>query len=195
MKRLFLPLALPLALAALAGCVSFGSEPPPFLMTLTPDAQVESGTNRTAAIGQAITIARPEVPQKLTTNRLPVQTADTTIAFLADAVWVATPNQLFRSLLSEVVAARTGRVVLDPATYTEDPGTIVRGQLHEFGLDARTREAVILYDAAITTAEGVRTRRFEAREPVGAEDARSVSEALNRAANRIAIEFSDWLAV
>jgi hypothetical protein len=29
---------------------------------------------------------------------------------------------------------------------------------------------------------------------VGVEDARNVSEALNRAANRIAVEFSDWLA-
>jgi cholesterol transport system auxiliary component len=190
MKRLFLPIAL----AALAGCVSFGSEPPPFLMTLSPDQQVESGANRSAATGQAITIVRPEVPQKLITNRLPVQTADTTVAFLADAVWVDTPNELFRSLLSEVVAARTGRVVLDPATYTEDPGTVVRGQLHEFGLDARSREVVVLYDASITTAEGVRTRRFEAREQVFAEDARSVSQALNRAANRVAVEFSDWLA-
>lgn len=190
MKRLFLPLAF----AALAGCVSFGSAPPPFLMTLSPDQQIETGANRSAAVGQAITIERPEVPQKLITNRLPVQTADTTIAFLADAVWVDTPNELFRSLLAEVVAARTGRVVLDPATYTEDPGTIVRGQLLEFGLDARSREVVVLYDASIRTGAGVRTRRFEAREQVFAEDAQTVSQALNRAANRVAVELSDWLA-
>lgn len=189
MKRLF-PL---IALAALTGCISFGSEPPPFLMALSPDQQIESGSSRAAAMGQAITIQRPEVPQKLITNRLPVQTGETTIAYLADALWVDTPNELFRALLSEVVAARSGRVVLDPATYSEDPGTIVRGQLHEFGLDARTNETVIVYDATISGPDGVRTRRFEQRERVFSQDAQSVAQALNRAANRIAIEISDWV--
>lgn len=189
MKRLF-PL---IALAALAGCVSFGSAPPPFLMTLSSDQQVESGSSRTATLGQAITIRRPEVPQKLITNRLPVQTGPTTIAYLTDALWVDTPNELFRSLLSETLAARTGRVVLDPATYAEDPGTVVRGQLHEFGLDARTGETVIVYDATITDENGVRTRRFEQREPAFAQDAQTVAQALNRATNRMAVEFSDWV--
>ncbi len=177
----------------LAGCVSFGSEPPPFLMTLTADEQIAGGTARSSAPGEAITIERPEVPQKLITNRLPVQTGETTIAFLQGAVWVDTPNKLFQALLSEVVAARTGRVVLDPAIYTADRGTVVRGQLLEFGYNAPSSEVVIVYDAAITDASGVRTRRFEAREPVYAEDAQTVSRALNRAANRMAIEFSDWL--
>ncbi|MGP1354143.1 MAG: ABC-type transport auxiliary lipoprotein family protein [Parasphingopyxis sp.] len=189
MKR-FLPLV---ALATLTGCVSFGSEPPPFLMALNADAQVAGGSARSAAVGQAITVQRPEVPQKLITNRLPVQTGETTIAYLADALWVDTPNELFRALLSETLAARTGRVVLDPATYSADPGMIVNGQLHEFGLDARTNETVIVYDATITDANGVRTRRFEQREPVFAQDAQTVAQALNRAANRMAIEFSDWV--
>lgn len=189
MKRFF-PL---IALTALAGCVSFGSAPPPFLMTLSSDQQVEGGSSRTAAIGQAITIQRPEVPQKLITNRLPVQTGPTTIAYLADALWVDTPNELFRSLLSETLAARTGRVVLDPATYAEDPGTVVRGQLHEFGLDARSGETVIVYDATITDENGVRTRRFEQREPAFAQDAQTVAQALNRATNRMAVDFSDWV--
>lgn len=190
MKRLF-PL---IALAALTGCVSFGSAPPPFLMALSPDQQIEGGSSRTASMGQAITIERPEVPQKLITNRLPVQTGETTIAYLTNALWVDTPNELLRALLSEVVAARTGRVVLDPATYSEDPGTIIRGQLHEFGLDARTNEAVIVYDTTITDDTGVRTRRFEQRETVFAQDAQTVAQALNRAANRMAVEFSDWVA-
>lgn len=190
MKRLF-PL---IALAALAGCVSFGSAPPPFLMSLSPDQQIEAGSSRTASMGQAITIQRPEVPQKLITNRLPVQTGETTIAYLTNALWVDTPNELLRALLSEVVAARTGRVVLDPATYSGDPGTIIRGQLQEFGLDARTNEAVIVYDTTITDDNGVRTRRFEQRETVFAQDAQTVAQALNRAANRMAVEFSDWVA-
>ena len=188
------PLLPLMAALALTRCISFGAEPPPFLLSLTPDEQVAGGTSRTASIGQAITIQRPEVPQKLITNRVPVDTSDTTIAYLQNALWVDTPNELFRALLAEVVAARTGRVVLDPAQYSAEPGTIVRGQLHEFGLDARTQEVVIVYDASIDSGDGVRTRRFEQREPVFAEDAQSVGNALNRAANQMAIEFSDWVA-
>jgi cholesterol transport system auxiliary component len=190
MKRLFSLVAL----VALSGCLSFGSAPPPFLLSLTADEQISAGTNRVAAVGQAITIERPEVPQKLVTNRLPVQTSDTTIAYLSGALWVDTPNELFRALISEVTAARTGRVILDPALYTSDPGTIVRGQLQEFGLDARSQQVVIVYDASIGNGDGLRTRRFEAREQVFAEDAQSVGQALNRAANRLAAEFSDWVA-
>lgn len=189
MKR-FLPV---IALAMLGGCISFGAEPPPFLMALTADQQVTPGTDRTASTGQAITIERPQIPQKLATNRVPVHTSDTTLAYLQNAQWVDTPNELFRSLVSEVVAARTGRVVLDPAQYSADPGTLVRGQLLEFGLDSTTREVVVVYDATINGAGGVRNRRFEAREPVAVEDARSVAQALNRAANRVAVEVSDWL--
>ncbi len=189
--RIILPL---IALAALSGCISFGSEPPPYLMTLSADEAPAAGATRTAAMGQAITIERPEVPQELITNRVPVRTSDTTIAYLQNAVWVDTPSELFRALVGEVVAARTGRVVLDPATYSTDPGTIVRGELREFGLDARSREVVIVYDASINTAGGVRTRRFEAREQIFAEDGRSVAEGLNRAANRMAIEVSNWIA-
>lgn len=188
--RIFLPL---IALAALSGCISFGEEPPPYLMTLSADEEIATGATRTAAMGQAITIERPEVPQQLITNRVPVRTGETTIAYLQNAVWVDTPNELFRALVSEVVAARTGRVVLDPATYVTDPGTIVRGELREFGLDARTQEVLIVYDASINMPGGVRTRRFEAREQVSAQDGQSVAIGLNRAANRMAVEISDWI--
>ncbi len=191
MKRMLFPVA---ALVALSGCLSFGEDPPPFLMTLTADTQVEAGATRSAGIGQAITIEKPDVPQALVTNRLPVTTSDTSIAYLQNALWVDTPNELLRALLAEVTAARTGRVVLDPSQYHADPGTVVTGQLQRFGLDARTRQVVIVYDAQLNGEGGVRTRRFEQREPVAAEDAGSVANALNRAANRLAIEFSDWIA-
>lgn len=185
--------ALAAAAAALSGCISFGTPPPPSLMTLTADQQVAGGATRAAAQGDAITILPPRLSAALATQRVPVQTSDTALAYLVDALWIETPDTLFQRLLSEVAAARTGRIVLDPAQFSADPGTRVTGELHEFGLDARSREAVIVYDAAISTAAGVRTRRFEAREPVAAEDPQSVAAALNRAANRIAVEFSDWV--
>ena len=191
MNKTILPI---LALAALTGCISFGEEPPPFLMTLTADQQVAAGDSRAAATGQAITIHAPAVPQRLATTRLPVQTSDTAVAYLTGALWVDSPAELFRGLLSEVVAARTGRVVLNPAQFTSDPGTVVTGELQEFGLDAPAGEVVIVYDAVITGTDGVRTRRFEAREPVFDEQPQTVAQALNRAANRLAAEFSGWLA-
>ena len=54
-------------------------------------------------------------------------------------------------------------------------------------------EVVIVYDTTITDDNGVRTRRFEQRETVYAQDAQTIAQALNRAANRMAVEFSDWI--
>lgn len=186
-------LSLAAAAALLSGCINFGTPPPPSLMTLTAEQQIAGGATRSAAPGDAITIVEPALPAALATQRVPVQTSDTALAYLVAALWVETPDTLFQRLLSEVVAARTGRIVLNPGQFNADPGTRVTGELHEFGLDARTREAAIVYDAAISTSSGVRTRRFEAREPVAAEDPQSVAGGLNRAANRVAVEFSDWL--
>lgn len=182
------------ALAALPGCISLGGEPPPYLLTLQPDQQVEAGVSRSAGAGTAITINRPEAPQKLAVDRVVVQTSPTTLAYLQNATWADVPAELFRALLSEVVAARTGRVVLDPAQYTSDPGTIVTGRLLDFGYEVAGGEAVVVYEAAITDGSGVRTRRFEAREPAIAEVPRNVGQALNRAANRVAVDVADWLA-
>ena len=185
-----------LALSALmlSACISFGAEPPPFLLTLSADQQITVGADRTTTTGQGITISEPSIPQKLATNRLAVATGPTTVAYFPNALWSDSPAALFRSLLSEVIAARTGRVVLDPRQYSADPGTIVTGQLHEFGYDSTRRDVVIRYDAAISGPAGVRTRRFETREPVAFEEAQALSQALNTAANRVATEVADWVA-
>lgn len=184
-----------LLLLALPGCISFGEDPPPFLLTLSPEQTVQAGASRTAAAGQPITIDEPLIPQKLSTNRLAVNTGETTVAYFPNTQWTDTPNALFRDLVSEVVAARTGRVVLDPRQYTSAPGLVVGGQLHEFGYDAASGQVVIRYDAVINEGSGsVRTRRFEAREPVSVEEAQYLAQALNRAANRVAAEVSDWIA-
>ena len=77
----------------------------------------------------------PAVPQALRTTRVPVYVDDTTIQYLEDAVWVEQPGALFARLLGETIAARTGRVVLDPAQYSHDPGTRLTGTLVRFGYD------------------------------------------------------------
>lgn len=182
-----------LGAVALAGCVSFGAEPPASLMTLTPAATRPADQGRVAPAGQAITVVEPTVPQELATQRVPVETGNA-VAYVKDAQWVDMPSALFAHLLSETIAARTGRVVLDPRQFTLDPGIRLTGRLQMFGIDADRMEAVAIYDAALASGpDKVETRRFEARVPIAAIDQPSAAAALNQAANRIAAEVADWI--
>jgi cholesterol transport system auxiliary component len=187
--RPFLALA---ASLAVSGCLSFGAKPPPTLMRLTSDAQ-RAGASRTAAAGQAITVVPPSAPAELLTMRVPVRTGATAVAYVKDAQWVEVPTILFARLLSETIAAKSGRVVLDPKQFTFDPGQRLTGTLQTFGLDADRMEAVLVYDAAVSRGTAVETRRFEAHVPVPALDAASAPAALNQAANQVATEVAAWV--
>ena len=177
----------------LAGCISFGSKPPPTLMRLTADAAL-APSSRTAPATQAITVITPSAAQEINTPRVPVRTGTTAVAYLPNAQWVEVPSALFGRLRSETIAARTGRGVLDPKQFTFDPGQRLSGTLHTFGLNADTMEAVLIYDAALARgSDAVETRRFEARAPVAAIDAASAPEALNRIANQVAAEVAAWV--
>jgi len=182
------------AALTLSGCISFGEKPPPVLLTLTASSTIAAGTDRRTAAGAAITVETPVVPQALQTLRVPVQANTISIAYVKDAQWVEQPNKLFQHLLSETIAARTGRVVLDPHQSTLDPGIRLTGVLQSFGLDATTGEASVVYDAQLGTANGttVETRRFAAQAPARAQ-AQSVAAALNNCANQVAVEVADWI--
>jgi cholesterol transport system auxiliary component len=185
-------LALPLALG-LAACLSFGAKPPPFFLRLTPAAGPAVAAPRSAPASQAITVVVPVVPQELRTTRVPVRTGANQVAYLPNAVWVEAPNALFARLLSDTIAARTGRVVLDPSQFTLDPGVRLSGTLQSFGLVADTNEAVVTYDAAISRGpDRVETRRFEARVPATADPA-GAAQALNQAANQVAADVAGWV--
>lgn len=189
-KRSFLALA---AALALSGCLSFGPKVPPVLMRLTSDAQL-TASSRTAPAAQAITVVPPTAPAELNTPRVPVRTGATQVAYVKDAQWVEVPTILFARLLSETIAAKSGRVVLDPKQFTFDPGQRLTGTLQAFGLDADRMEAVLVYDAAVSRGkDAVETRRFEARVPVAALDAASAPAALNQAANQVAAEVAAWV--
>ena len=176
----------------LAGC-SFGPKVPDSLFRLTPAQAVPVETSRSATPAQAVTVLVPTVPQELRTPRVPVRTGGS-VAYLKDAQWVEMPGPLFGRLLSETIAARTGRVVLDPAQFAFDPGVRLTGQLLSFGIDAASNEAVVTYDAALArTADRVEIRRFEARVPVAAIDPASAGPALNQAANQVATEVAGWI--
>lgn len=187
--RPFLALA---AALAVSGC-SFGPKVPPVLMRLTPDAQL-AASSRSGPQSGAITVVPPTAPAELNTPRVPVRTGATLVAYVKDAQWVEVPTIMFARLVSETIAAKTGRVVLDPKQFTFDPGQRLTGTLQTFGLDADRMEAVVVYDAAVSRGkESVETRRFEARVPVAALDAASAPAALNQAANQVAAEVAAWV--
>ncbi|HMJ93384.1 MAG TPA: ABC-type transport auxiliary lipoprotein family protein [Allosphingosinicella sp.] len=178
----------------LSGCLSFGAKPPPTLMRLTAADARSPAAGRTSPTGSAITVVTPTVGQELRTPRVPVRTGATQVSYIKDAQWVEMPSALFGRLLSETIAAKTGRVVLDPKQFTFDPGVRLAGTLETFGIQSDTMEAVAIYDAALARGpDAVETRRFEARVPVTAVDAVSAAPALNEAANKIAADVASWI--
>jgi cholesterol transport system auxiliary component len=184
---------LALLLLPLAGCVSFGGKPPKQLMTLNATSTVSAGVTRTAGAGQTVTILMPSSSAAILAPRVPVYRGGLAIAYVKDAAWVDSPVRLFQRLLSETVAAKTGKIVLDLRQYTTDPGLRVQGNLLMFGIDEDKSEAVVTYDAVVVREKGIDSRRFEARVPVGVIDAVSVGPALNDAANKVATDVADWI--
>jgi len=195
-RRLRAPLLAAAAAISLSACIGLGGKTPPFLLTLDADAAPAAGGARTAAEAATLTILIPTAPQKLRTTRIPVQQDEASVAYVKDAQWVEAPSRLFQRLVSETVSARTSRVVLDEGQYLTAPGEQLAGQLMEFGVDARTNEAVVVYQAMLVAAGGktVTQRRFEAREAIGGKvEAKPVGEALTRAANKVASDVTRWL--
>jgi cholesterol transport system auxiliary component len=192
MMRLSL-LAAAAALLSLSACMGGGG--PDRLMTLTAAATRPAAQPRSAGQGEAVTVVEPTVPQALRTTRVPVYVSETVVQYLKDAVWVENPGPLFGRLLGETIAARTGRVVLDPSQYSHDPGTRLTGQLLRFGLDPNAMEVVVIYEAvrARGSSGGVTNNRFEARVAVAAATPEAVAPALNQAANQVADQVAAWL--
>ena len=179
----------------LAGCLSFGSEPPESLLTLTSTASVPAGSGASSASGTAIVLTEFDTSSALDVTRVPVQVTDTELAYLKDAVWVEKPARLFRRLIAETIRTRSNRVVVDG----DDPGVLAEnrlgGTVRQFGYDARTGSVVVVFDA-VRPGEGssVTTRRFEAIVPGVAPDVASVGPALNQAANDVAAQVADWVS-
>ena len=184
-----------LGLLPLAGCISFGAKPPPFLMNLTPTQMTAADQSRSAAPGEAVTVYTPSVPAELATMRVPVRNGPTTLTYLVGSQWSDAPAKLFQQMLSSTIAARTGRVVLNPRQATIDPGVRLAGDLDRFGLDAAAMQVEVSYDAIRQNRDGSRVdnRRFTAHVPVSAAEPHAVAAALDRAANQVAVEVADWI--
>jgi cholesterol transport system auxiliary component len=190
MKKTILALG---AALSLSGCFG-GAKAPDTLMTLNATQARAAAATRSAAEGEAITVVVPTVPRELQTLRIPVHETELDVSYLKGAQWVEMPANLFARIVSETIAATTGRVVLDPKQFTFDPGQRLSGTLQRFGYDAQRQEVVGIYDAALARrGGGILSRRFEARVPVGPADPRTIAPALNQAANQIATEVASWI--
>lgn len=203
MRKLLL---VPVLLAALplGGCIKFGAEPPPSLLKLEAQAAMPVGQTVSSATTRSITITVPTVPQELAVTRVPVRSGDTAVAYLKDAQWVEAPNRMFARVLGDTISVRTGRVVLGVRQALSDPGARLSGELRQFGIDADSNEAVIIYDATLVrdrsaAADGLRPaltfekRRFEARVALAEIAPAAAGSALNDAANRVAGDVADWV--
>ena len=194
LKSILVASLLPLTLSACGGLLGGGAKAPPNLQVLTPEAPDPGPITRSAAAGQAVTVAVPIVAKELRTIRVPVQVSPTNIQYVTGLQWVDTPDHLFQRLVAETIRRTTNRVVLDTALTTLDPGLLLSGQLQRFGYDAQTGQAIVEYDGTLSTAGGSRvdTRRFVATVPADG-TAASVGPALNRAANQVSADVAKWV--
>ncbi len=181
---------------ALGGCVKLTPKAPPLLLNITASSKVAPNEARMGGAGQVISIAVPTTPQAIANNRVAVADGPVSISYIKDAYWVEPPARLFQRLLSETMASKTGKVVLDPRQFALDPGIQLTGQLKTFGIDARSHEAVVTYDAALTRNRGaqVETKRFETRKAVTSIAPIAAGEALNDAANSVAVDVASWVS-
>jgi len=185
--------ALALALA-LAGCVSLSPEPPESLLTLTALRSAPAGATASGEAASALAVIEPDADQRLNVVRVPVQTSDSSLAYLKDAVWVEKPTRLFQQLLSETIRAGGSRLVVAEGDLGYSAATKLSGRLLDMGYDALSGSVVVRYDAVLQTPDGrVQSRRFESRVSGVAAEAATVGPALNDAANRVAGEVADWV--
>lgn len=191
----FIPLLAPTLLAPvlLAGCISFGAKPPKALLTLTAATPVAVGPVQSTAGGRSMVVQVPVTPASLATQRVPVQSTPTTLAYVKDAAWAEPPARLFQRLLGDTLTAG-GTVVVAGVQSIDSPAGNLGGELRQFGFDAASRSAVVTYDAVLTRGgrTAVEKRRFEARVPVAAIDAATAGPALNDAANQVAAQVAGW---
>ena len=191
-----------LLLLAVAGCgplvqIGGNSAPAASLLTLsvtTPPAAYAGPASATATLGVEI----PAVPLMLQTLRLPVTTSATEVTYLVGAAWAEQPNRQFQRLLADTLAAK-GIAVIDTRQARVPPARSLTGTLGAFGLDVSDPAVPVVrvrYDAQLSgnrAAPTVMLRRFDVAEPVAAQTPVAVAAALNRAANRAAIDVAAWV--
>lgn len=182
------------ATITLPSCVSLGGTAPSSMLTLTATDKVADATSKTGMAKDAMIIRVPEVPRTLDTNRVPVQMASGSVAYLKNSVWTDKPAVLMQQLFVETIAARNGILILSEVETAGKAENYLSGQLVEFGIDESGMEAVATFDAVrIRKGQPIEKRRFQAREAVSRIEPVAAGKALNAIANKIALDVSSWL--
>ena len=182
------------AFAMLSGCISLGGDPPEELLTLTSTENAPAGFSAQGEAATALAVQVPSVNQRLTVNRIPVMTSDSTLAYLVDAYWVEKPARLFRNVLAETIRARGNRLVASGQEMEYTAETQLSGQLVAMDYDAVTGSVVLTYDAVLELpGSAIRTRRFEARQSGVPAESVAVGAAMNAIANQVARDVADWV--
>jgi cholesterol transport system auxiliary component len=192
-------LAATLLAATLSGCVSVGvggggRAAPTELITLTAESTAPAGNIGSGSLADALVVLDPDTDRRLDVQRVPVQIDDATLAYLQGAVWVERPARQFRRLLAETIRARGNRLVLEGSDDETGGRITLSGRLSEMGYDSRSSSVVVRFDAVRKHPNGqLEVRRFESVVPGVDPKAAAVAPALNRAANDVARQVSDWV--
>jgi cholesterol transport system auxiliary component len=195
MRRTLSLTVLGLALLGTSACVRFGANPPERLLGISTDARIVAGKSTSSPADGALFVELPSVPRAIATQRVAVHDKANSYAYVKDALWVDSPARQFKAMLSETIAARTDKLVLDPGQYPTTTGHVLRGDLVDFGVDGATRTAVVTYDANLLANDGkaILRQRFSASRPLSKIDSTSVAPAISQAANEVAAAVADWI--
>jgi cholesterol transport system auxiliary component len=191
---MMVPASLVLLLASTAGCVRFGSKPPERLLAVSTDAASPSQPFRNPA-KSALYVDTPAVAPALQTTRVAVRDGANAYAYVKDAIWVTTPARQFEALLRHTIFARAGLLVLNPDDFPAQSSYVLHGELIDFGVEARGRQAIVTYEATLSTPDGltIDQQRFTARVPVAKIDSDNVAAPISQAANAVAGQVADWI--
>ncbi len=194
MNKITFPIALSLLMVTNA-CVSLGNtQAPPEFLVLTAQISSNADFANSSNAEDTVVVLIPNVPKRIDTNRIPVQINDSSIAYIQGAYWADKPARLMQELIAETITATSGKLVLDVAQSNGLSKNKISGTLSRFGIDEKQSAAIVRYDAIKLNADGtIARRRFEARRNLSKIEAVQAGEALNEAANEVAIAIADWV--
>ncbi len=176
------------------GCVRIGAKPPQSLLTIASHAVVKPGVTERVSDANSIALLQIGSARAIAPSRVAVRASDNSVAYVKNAVWADSPRGLFHALLTETLDARDDLVVVDLTQYGVDPRQKLSGDLVDFTIDAKARQAVVTFDASLIGPDGAITRRrFTASAPVREVDAKGVAAPMQVAANQVAGEVADWV--
>jgi cholesterol transport system auxiliary component len=183
-----------LLLGACGPLVKIGnSGPAPQRYTLT------AATSKTTPMAlPAMRVEDFDTSAELATSRIAVRVGAQEVRYLSSGIWTDKPARLMRSLLADQLRTRSSGVVL--ATNQPEVATMFRiaGRLTAFQAEGVGKIATHAHvSAEIFVLQGnkiVASRSFSQRTTLTSDRASDITDSLNRAANMVSADASDWIA-